>query len=264
MEIVHLQTCFDVLTRRLLAWTATLVAVANMAGAQAPPMDLSSPSPGPLEAMPRALETDFALSALPPHLRNDATVFRLDPTKGYVLERKGTNGFACLVERTEWARADFRNDIYTPLCYDAEGAARHLRVYMDTAELRAQGRTAELVRREIERRYQQKADAYTAPTRPGLSYMVAPMMRTYPSPNSSDKHVMTMSLPHLMFYAPNASAADIGETPPPSPYPFILEPGPHGYMIVLLGEAERARIVADNADLLKRLCDYRAFLCLKP
>ena len=72
-----------------------------------------------------------------------------------------------------------------------------------------------------------------------------------------------MILPHFMSYAPNASPADIGETPPP-PFPFILEPGPHGYMIVLIGQAERARIVADNADLLKRLCDYRAFLCLKP
>ena len=63
-----------------------------------------------LDKMPKDLETDFALSALPPHLRADASIYLLDPTKGYYVAKKGTNGFICFVVRTEWERAEFRTD----------------------------------------------------------------------------------------------------------------------------------------------------------
>jgi hypothetical protein len=213
-----------------------------------------------LEAMPRDLEMKFALSALPPQLRDQASVYVLNPGKGYVSVRTGTNGFTCIVERTEWMREDFRNDIYTPLCYDAEGTKNQLKVYMDVAELRAKGMSAAKIKMEIERRF--KDNIYKAPARAGLSYMVAPIMRTYPSPLPTDKMVVTMSMPHIMYYAPGLSAGDIGATRPPSPYPFILEQGPQGYMIQLIGETESARILSDNKDLVSELCSYKNILCL--
>ena len=37
-----------------------------------------------LERMPESLESRYAVSALPPHLRDGATVYLLDPAKGYV------------------------------------------------------------------------------------------------------------------------------------------------------------------------------------
>src|SRR5258708_16565832 len=151
-----------------------------------------------LEKMPKDLEIRFALSALPPHLRDAATVYLLDPKSGYVLDHKGSNGFSCVVERTEWARAEFRSDIYTALCYDEEGSRNHLRVYMDTAAMRAKGMTADAVKKEITRRF---ADGtYTAPKRMGLSYMLAPLMLTYPNPNFAHNSEMTMSMPHYMIY----------------------------------------------------------------
>ena len=213
-----------------------------------------------LERMPRNLEMRFALSALPPHLRAGATVYLLDPTRGYILGRKGTNGFSCIVERTEWLKVDFRNDIYTAVCYDSIGSTHHLRVWMDVATLRAQGITPGRLKAEIERRFRTKV--YKAPTRAGLSYMVAPLMRTYPNPDPSDKTVATFSMPHFMFYAPNLTNRDIGGAAPPSPYPFIFEQGPHGYAILMVGESERAKIAGASKDLLKDLCAYRAFLCL--
>jgi len=42
-----------------------------------------------IEPMPATLETQFALSALPPAMRDQATVYLLDPKKGYQLYRKG-------------------------------------------------------------------------------------------------------------------------------------------------------------------------------
>ena len=53
--------------------------------------------------------------------------------------KQGTSGATCLVERTAWEQADFRNDIYVPLCYDAEGSKTYLKVIMDVAALRIQG-----------------------------------------------------------------------------------------------------------------------------
>ena len=53
-----------------------------------------------LEPLPRDLEIQLALSALPPHLRDNATVYVLNPDKGFEVARKGTNGFHALVART--------------------------------------------------------------------------------------------------------------------------------------------------------------------
>ena len=60
-----------------------------------------------LEKMPADLEMEFALSALPPHLRDAATVYLLDPEKGYYIARKGTNGFCAFVDRTDWEWGEF-------------------------------------------------------------------------------------------------------------------------------------------------------------
>src|SRR5580700_5444081 len=79
------------------------------------------PADPKLDKMPAALETDFALSALPPQLRAGATIYLLDPAKGYYIARKGTNGFICFVTRTEWEWVEFRQDDAAAIAYDAEG-----------------------------------------------------------------------------------------------------------------------------------------------
>jgi hypothetical protein len=89
-----------------------IIAIGIAAIAAAPPSQATETT---IEQMPADLETRFALSALPPVLRDKATVYLLDPKKGYSLSRPGTSGVACLVERTAWELADFRNDIYIPL-----------------------------------------------------------------------------------------------------------------------------------------------------
>lgn len=217
-----------------------------------------------LERMPAKLETRFALSALPPAMRGEATVYLLDPEKGYQLSRQGTSGVTCLVERTAWELADFRNDIYIPICYDAAGTKTYLKAIMDTAALRATGMDPAVLKAEIESRFRNKT--YAVPERPGLSYMIAPVMRTVGPP---DMQVHTMPMPHLMFYAPNLTNDDIGAAPDLAVhatllYPFVDRQGiaEHSYMIQLIGEAEKARILADEKPLLDELCAYRDVLCL--
>jgi hypothetical protein len=217
-----------------------------------------------IEQMPAKLETQFALSALPRAMRDKATVYLLDPAKGYQLSQQGTSGVTCLVERTAWELADFRNDIYIPLCYDAVGTKTYLKVIMDTATLRAQGMSPVALKAEIENRYKNKT--YKVPEKAGLSYMIAPVMRTVGPP---DMKVHTMPMPHLMFYAPNITNEDIGAVPNLSLhssllYPFIDKQGiaEQSYFIQLIGEAEKAKIMADEKNLLAALCAYRASLCL--
>jgi hypothetical protein len=217
-----------------------------------------------LDKMASDLEIRYALSALPPALRGKAAVYILDPTKGYALARTGSNGLACLVERTAWELVDFRNDIYIPLCYDAAGTNAHFKVIMDVAELRAQGMSPMALKTEIEKRYADKT--YGVPKRPGLSYMVSPIMRTVGPP---DMEVHTMTMPHFMFYAPNVTNEDIGALPalanPESLLnPFIDRQGndQQSYIIQLVGEAEKAKILTTERTLINELCAYRKILCL--
>jgi hypothetical protein len=238
-----------------------IIAIGIAGIAAAPPSQATETT---IEQMPADLETRFALSALPPVLRDKATVYLLDPKKGYSLSRPGTSGVACLVERTAWDLADFRNDIYIPLCYDAAGAKAHFKVIMDAAALRAQGLSPAALKAEIENRYRNKT--YTAPERAGLSYMIAPIQRTIGPP---DLKVHTLSMPHLMPYAPGVTNEDIGAVPNLSDHaslrwPFIDRQGnaEQSYMIIMVGEAEKAKILADEKALVDDLCAYRDVLCL--
>ncbi|QIG50511.1 hypothetical protein G5V57_23950 [Nordella sp. HKS 07] len=217
-----------------------------------------------IEAMPPKLELQLALSAAPPLLRDRATVHLLDPKTGYKLAKQGTNGVTCIVERTQWELANFRNDIYVPLCYDAEGTKTYLSYIMDTATLRAQGMGPAELKAEVEKRFRDKT--YKVPEKPGLSYMVAPIMRTLGPP---DLKVRTMAMPHLMFYAPYLTNAEIGAAPDFADfdslvYPFVDRQGnpEHSYMIQLIGQAEKAKILSNEKQLLADLCAYRDVLCL--
>jgi hypothetical protein len=252
---------FESLRRTVAAPLALSIVAVGLAGLSATPTRANEPV---IEQMPAELETRFALSALPPALRDQATVYLLDPQEGYTLARQGTSGLTCLVERTVWEWVDFRDDIYIPLCYDAAGTKAHLKVMMDAAELRAEGMGPAALKAEIESRY--RNGFYRAPEKPGLSYMVGPVMRALGPP---DFKLHTMAMPHLMFYAPHATNEDIGALPDLAEraslvYPFIDRQGngEQTYMIQLIGEAEKAKIMADEKALVDDLCAYRDVLCL--
>ena len=244
-----------------IRWVPALVGISLVGMTAAPPGQATETT---IEQMPAKLETQFALSAVPPGLRDRATVYLLDPKKGYHLSRQGTSGVTCIVERTAWELSDFRNDIYIPLCYDAVGTKTYLKFIMDAAALRAQGMSPAALKAEIEKRYRDKT--YDVPEKAGLSYMVGPIMRTVGPP---DMKVHTLSMPHVMFYAPYITNEDIGAVPDLSVHsslrhPFIDKQGnaEQSYMIQLTGEAEKAQILTDEMALVDELCAYRDILCL--
>jgi hypothetical protein len=224
----------------------------------------SSASPQPL---PRDLEIKLALSALPPHLRAGATAYVRNPEKGFEVGLAGTNGFHALVARTgddamrgPWALDEYPKDVLYPISFDSAGAEAQMRVFFDIAAMQARGTRAKDAKRTIQERY--KAGYYRAPGRAGISYMLSPILRTYTNPDENDQ-IVTASVPHVMYYAPHVSSADVGGAVPGSgPYPFVILHGIHGYNVQFVGVSERAAIVQEYQEMLDRLCGINSAWCL--
>lgn len=236
---------------------------------------------GRIEPLPRDLEIQLALSALPPHLRDGATVYVLDPGKGFEVARKGTNGFYALVARTgddtfrgTWPLKQYWDDILYPISFDEAGAKAQMRVFLDAAEMQAKGTAPQELKKIIQQRY--NTHYYKAPERAGVSYMLSPILRTYVNPDAGED-VATANIPHVMYFAPNVSAKDVGAaTPTPeqfqyfmqhghwpeTPYPLLILHGPHGYMVQFRGDAERQSITKEYEEMLARLCKIKDTWCL--
>jgi hypothetical protein len=222
-----------------------------------------------LEKMPADLETEYALSSLPPRLRNNANVYLLDPTKGYYISRKGTNGFSVFINRTQWELAEFIPDVYTTISYDEEGSKTYLPVYFDVATMRASGKYSPAqIRDTIVQRV--KDGIYKAPSRAGISYMLGPINRG----RVGDMGIVNEVMPHYMFYAPRVDNNDIGGAWITGGYqPFAVNSGDNildkshsifNYIIIAAGETEKAKIMEENKGLLQRLEEYKSIFKIKP
>jgi hypothetical protein len=190
--------------------------------------------------MPESLEMELALSAAPEHLRAGARVLLLKK-EGYVEARAGTNGFTCLVGRSQ-------PKAVAPQCYDAEGARTVVPVIVDEAAMRAKGESEESIRKAVDEGF--RTGKYKAPERPGISYMISPVQELA----GPDGQVRAF-VPHLMFYAPNLTDADVGGMRGGAV--FINSPAPHGMIIVPLGKEEQKAIQTQQEALIKKV---RAFL----
>jgi hypothetical protein len=241
------------------------VVLSLMVGASAGAQSSEARSPG-IEALPRDVEVELAASALPKHVRDNATIYVLDPRKGFEVARKGANGFHALVARTgddafrgSWQLTEYPRDVLYPIGFDAAGATSHMRVFFDAAQAQGKGMPADELKKLIQDRF--KTGHYKPPARAGLSYMLAPIMRTYDDPETSPK-MSTASHPHVMYYAPNVSGKDIGSGELGGVYPHIIMPGPHGLIVQALDTKEKAAINKQYAGLLQRLCKLKQAWCL--
>lgn len=173
--------------------------------------------------LPAACETELALSALPPHLRETAAVYGFGED-GYSLARDGSNGFTCIVNR---------DDPFSikPTCFDAAGTATIVPKILLVGGWLLEGRPLDEIRSDLEQRFAQ--GGLESPERPGLAYMLSHYNRPY----DPSRGRLGWFPPHLMFYAPDLTNADIGFSRGAHDFsrsmPFIGYQGPQGYMIVL-------------------------------
>jgi hypothetical protein len=169
---------------------AAQIAVSAPAAAQSPQAAGQQP---PL--MDRDTEIALALGACPPPLAKKAAVYVLDKS-GYVKVRDSQNGFTAIVQHSLPTSQE-------PQCIDAEGSRTLLPRMLKVAELRAEGKSPEEIKRFV-------ADAFAKgvfrpPTRPGIDYMLSTENRV-PNP----KGTVVPFPPHVMFYGPYLTNVDLG------------------------------------------------------
>jgi hypothetical protein len=184
------------------------------------------------ELLSRDKEIALALSAAPEHLRNDAGVYVLE-RNGFVKVRDTTNGFTCIVNRDHPLNQK-------PVCFDAEGTATILPKILRVGELLMQGKPMSQINAEIAEGF--RTGKYISPRRAGIAYMLSGDIRNY---NPRTGKVESFP-PHIMFYAPNLTNADLGVTPEalakdPS-LPFVAYQGPHGFIIVVSSDTKRLHL----------------------
>lgn len=175
------------------------------------------------QLMDREKEIALALSACPKSVAGKAAVYVLEKP-GYVKVRDSQNGFTAIVQHSLPTSQE-------PQCMDLEGTRTFLPRILKVAELRALGNTPDEIKRFV-------ADAFAkgvfqAPTRPGVDYMLS-------TENvvtiDEAKGIVAPFPPHVMFYGPYLTNADIGSDGNPMGPAFVAgEGGPHALIIVPLG-----------------------------
>jgi hypothetical protein len=187
---------------------------------------------------PRERQIELALSAAPTEVSSKASVYILG-LKGYEKVREGTNGFSCLVERS------FKGTTQTssaPACFDAEGSGSIMVAYLRREELRAEGKSEEEVKDDIAKGYQ---DGRFKVPGPGFLYMMSNENFVYNNVSGKSGFVP----PHLMFYAPNKTAKDVGyESISPTMVPYLTGStiGPESLLVVAAEKPSQGDSTGDS------------------
>ena len=188
-------------------------------------------------SMPREQQIALADSAAPAQVSSKATVYVLGP-KGYEKAREGTNGFSCVVTRHFVKPTETTIE---PQCFDAEGSRTLLPAYLHGEELRTNGKSEAEIKADVASGY--KEGRYQYPSKPGFLYMMSSQNRLSAIP----EHGTGIFPPHLMFYAPNMTAKDIGFDAQPEldklDYLGMTHPGAGDNLIVVIPVASKSPAV---------------------
>ena len=168
----------------------------------------------------RDKEIALALTAAPPGVGGKAGVY-VHGKDGYVKARESQNGFVCVVDHR------IPNAV-EPQCLDSEGVRTFLPKFQMVAALRAKGTPEPEIRQAVKQAFQ--SGKLKAPARPGVIYMLSTQNVVT---IDDEKGIAAPFPPHLMFYAPNLTSADLGsDGTPASPLFVVDEKTPHALMIV--------------------------------
>lgn len=202
----------------LLGLAAQIVSSAS-AGAQS-----ASQQPAVME---RDKEIAMALSSCPRDVASKAAVFVLDKS-GYVKVRDSQNGFTAIVQHSLPTTQE-------PQCMDAEGTRTLLPRMLKVAELRAQGKSPDEIRRFVAEGY--ATGVFQPPARVGINYMLSTQNLTF----DEEKGFVGPFPPHVMFYAPFVTNADLGSTVNHGPAFVAAQGTPYALIIVPVPTGTQAR-----------------------
>lgn len=209
--------CILVLFATMFVTASTVAQSAQAGGSQQP------------QLMDRDKEIALALSACPASVATKAAVYVLEKS-GYVKVREGENSFTAIVQHVMPTSQE-------PQCIDAQGARTILPRILKVAELRAQGKGPEEIKRFVAEAY--ASGVFPAPTRPGVIYMLS-------RENLPDKDKPPFP-PHVMFYGTHLTNADLGSDGSQSGAAFVAGEGsPQAFIIVPAAEHITEHAAADK------------------
>ena len=154
--------------------------------------------------MPQSAQSEAALArtAAPSAISSKADIFVFGPS-GYRLQSKGTNGFACLVERS-WAKdpgdREFWNPrMRAPTCFNPAAVRSILPSYLERTTWVLAGASEADVRARVERSL--KGGKAPPPRSGAMSYMMS--KQQYLSDDGGHPWH-----PHVMFYFPTSVSSE--------------------------------------------------------
>lgn len=184
------------------------------------PINAAASLPQTPPLMDRQKEIALALSACPPSVADKAGVYVLERS-GYVKVRDSQNGFTAIVQHALPISQD-------PQCMDAEGTRTFLPRYLKVAELRAEGKTPDEIKQFVAEAFAK--GIFQPPARPGIDYMLSNENITVVDPQ---KGLVAHFPPHVMFYGPYMTNAELGSDGKPNSPVFVAGEGtPHALIIV--------------------------------
>jgi hypothetical protein len=160
--------------------------------------------------MERDAEISLARSGAPESISNQAEILVLT-TRGYEAAAKGTNGFACMVERSWTAGLDFSEfwnpKIRSPICFNAAAVRSYLPITITKTKLALAGKSKAQIFDAIEAALDKKE--LPALEIGAMCYMMS--KDGYLGDSAGHFH------PHLMFFVPHMNADAWGADLPGSP-----------------------------------------------
>jgi hypothetical protein len=182
--------------------------------------------------MSRDDEVALARSAAPANISGRATI-KVLAESGYAVERKGDNGFVCMVMRG-WAAPtytpdQFRDLVYdptvrAPICFDAGAALMVMPYYELRSKLAMEGHTPDQIAQRVEAAHARGE----LPRRDSVSFAYMWSANQHLGPGIGHWH------PHMMVFSPYYKNAMLGGNEFGTPLPIVTDDGGTPFAVVVI------------------------------
>ena len=192
--------------------------------------------------MPRDAEVALAQSAAPANISGRATIKVLTQS-GYVVDRKGENGFVCMVMRgwsaPTYTPEQFRDLVYdptvrAPICFDPSAAETVMPYYELRSKLGMKGDAPDRIAQQLEAAYAHGE----LPRRDGVSFAYMWSAGQHLGPGIGHWH------PHMMVFSPYYKNAMLGDNEFGQPLPVVTDDGGTPFAVVVIPVDDKLAIKA--------------------
>jgi hypothetical protein len=187
-------------------------------------------------------EVALAKSAAPANISARATI-KVLTTSGYAVDRRGDNGFVCMVMRgwsaPTYTPEQFRDLVYdatvrAPICFDPGAAQMVMPYYELRSKLAMEGQPPDRIAQRVEAAYA-RGDL---PRRDGVSFAYMWSANQHLASGIGRWH------PHIMVFSPYYKNAMLGENQFGAPLPQVTDDAGTPFAVVVIPVDDKLAITA--------------------